>query len=116
MLVYFMKQINIARKSFIELISLSSPRSRLSFWLIATLIIYFLPYSFFKNLSIWGFMGWDNAPSIGLTRAYWLLIHGDIAGAFERNKLIFAVLIVGAPIIIIDLYKIIKSLKLYSNN
>ncbi len=110
-----MKFIYTFKQLFIELISLSTPYSRLLFWLIATVIIYILPYSFFENLSIWGLIGWDNAPSIGLTRAYWLFIHGDIAGALERNKLIFAVLIVGIPILIIDLYGIIKNLKLNSN-
>lgn len=96
-------------KYFIELISLSTPRARLCFWATVTFIIIVLPYRFFENLSLWQRLGWDSAPSIGLTRAYWLLIHGDISGAWGRNRLIFAVVAVGLPILIIDFYKIVKN-------
>lgn len=94
---------------FIELISLSTPRARIIFWALATAIIFVLPYRFFENLSLWQRLGWDSAPSIGLTRAYWLLIHGDIAAAWERNSLIFVVVAVGVPMLIRDAYTLVRS-------
>ncbi|MBP9812984.1 DUF2752 domain-containing protein [Candidatus Saccharibacteria bacterium] len=97
------------KRFFIELISLSTPRGRLSFWALATVIIYMLPYKLIGNLSLWQKIGIENAPSIGLTRAYWLFIRGDFAAAWSRNKLIYLVVVVGGIVLVIDLYKLYKS-------
>lgn len=104
-----MPHIKNTKNLLIELVSLSTPRARLWFWALATTVIFLLPYRFFENLSIWQHLGWENAPSIGLTRAYWLLIHGDISAAWDRNRLIFVVIAVGAPLLIMDMYKIARS-------
>ena len=93
-------------KYFIELISLSTARSRLVFWGLATVVTFFLPYRFFENISLWQRLGWDSAPSIGLTRAYWLLIHGNPAAAYDRNWLIFVVIAVGLPLLLADAYRV----------
>lgn len=98
------------RKYLIELISLSSPRSRLTFWFIITALILILPYDFFANLSLWQKIGWEGAPSIGLTRSYWLILRGDFVGAWELNKLIYLVLVVGFIILASDTSKIIRLL------
>ncbi len=108
------KLVHTVKESFIELISLSSPRARLGFWVLATMVIFLLPYRFFENLSLWQRLGWESAPSIGLTRAYWLLIHGDIAAAWQRNNLIFAVIAVGVPLLLFDVFKLIRSNKQYN--
>ena len=99
------------RKLLLELISLSTPRARLSFWALITFVIYILPYKLFENLSLWKNLGWDSAPSVGLTRAYWLLIHNDVTGAWNKNKLIFVVITIGGVILFIDLFKLISSYK-----
>lgn len=104
-----MPYVKNAKNLCIELVSLSTPRARLCFWALATTIIFLLPYRFFENLSLWQRIGWDSAPSIGLTRAYWLLIHGDIAAAWERNSVIFVVIAIGIPILIMDAYKLVLS-------
>lgn len=96
-------------KYLLELVSLSTPRSRISFWAIITVIIFILPYRFFEHISLWQRIGWDSAPSIGLTRSYWLLIHGQPNAAWDKNRLIFAVIFVGTIILIIDIYKIVKT-------
>ncbi|MCB9839950.1 DUF2752 domain-containing protein [Candidatus Nomurabacteria bacterium] len=97
------------KRFFIELISLSTPRGRLSLWALVTLILYIVPYQLISHLSLWQKIGLENAPSIGLTRAYWLLIRGDFSAAWSRNKLIYLVVMVGGIILIIDLYKLFKS-------
>lgn len=104
------------QNALVELISLSTPRSRLCLWAIATIAIFILPYRFFENISLWQRLGWDTAPSIGLTRAYWLLIHGDIIAAWHRNRYIYAVVAVGAVILTIDVYKIIKNMQIGNAN
>lgn len=66
-----------------------------------TLTLLFIPYQWLGNLSLWQTLGIPS-PSIGLTRAYWKLIHGDPVGAFQRNPLILAVIAVGVPLLIAD--------------
>lgn len=105
-------KISKIKSIIVELISLTTPRARLCFWALATAVIFVLPYRLFANLSLWQRLGWHSAPSIGLTRAYWLLIHGDISGAWHRNKLIFVVIAVGFPVLTLDLYKIINNCKI----
>lgn len=102
-----MSYLSKAKNWLIELVSLSTPQAQLWFWGLATVIIFFLPYRFFENISLWQRLGWDSAPSIGLTRAYWLLIHGDVAAAWDRNRLIFLIIAIGVPLLLIDIYKII---------
>lgn len=77
-------------------------------WAALTLVIFVSPYVWLENLSLWQMIGFDSAPSIGLTRSYWLLLHGDVAAAWERNPLIFAVLTVGLPILLNDLRIVIR--------
>jgi len=52
--------------------------------------------------------GGIDSPSIGTTRAYWRVLHGDFSGAYERNNLIIFI----APLIILiyvsAVYKLIS--------
>jgi hypothetical protein len=93
-----------------EIIGLQSPRGRLLFFAVITLIIFVSPYDWFAKLSLWQHLGVPS-PSIGLTRAYWLFIHFDPIGAWERNKLIYAVLLVGLPLLLKDVHTIINKKK-----
>jgi len=77
-----------------ELIGLQTPRARLFMFALGTFMIFLVPYNWLANLSLWKRIGWDWAPSIGLTRAYWLVLHGDFAGAWGRNAWIYLVLLV----------------------
>lgn len=92
----------------IEIIGLQSARGRLVFFCVASAIIFMLPYSALGNLSIWQRLGLDWAPSIGLTRAYWLVLHLDFVAAWHRNPLIYGVLAVGLPLLGKDLWQIVK--------
>jgi len=95
------------RRLALEIISLSTARGRLAAFGLATSAIFFSQYHWLANLSLYGHLGIDS-PSIGLTRAYWLLIHGNPVAAWERNPLIFLVLAVGLPLIALDVMKVIK--------
>ena len=92
----------------VSIISLQTSRDRLLFFCIATCVIFLLPYQALSHLSLWKALDIPS-PSIGLTRAYWLLIHGDPVASWERNRLIFAVLAVGLPIIIYDAVAIYRT-------
>ena len=87
---------------FIEIAGLQTARGRLLFFLIVTLAVAIVPYAWLGNLSLWQLLGIPS-PSIGLTRAYWKILHGDPVGAFMRNPLIYVVLAVGLPLLIIDI-------------
>lgn len=92
---------------FVEIVGLQTARGRLLFFAIASLGIFLAPYDWLAHLSLWQHLG-IQAPSIGLTRAYWRLMHGDIFGAFERNPLIFIVLAIGLSLLALDIRKLIK--------
>lgn len=93
----------------IEIIGLQSARGRLVFFCAASIIIFIVPYSLFSNISIWQRLGFDWAPSIGLTRAYWLVLHLDFLAAWQRNPLIYAVLAIGLPLLGRDVWSIIRT-------
>lgn len=95
----------------LETISLQTARGRLLFFMTASLAIFITPYSVLSHLSIWQRIGFDSAPSIGLTRAYWHLLHLDPSAAWQRNHLIFLVLAVGLPLIAQDALSTKKWLK-----
>ncbi len=94
------------RKAFafaLEVISLQTERGRLVFALMAHVVLLIVPYAWLSNLSLYKLLG-INSPTIGLTRAYWLLIHGRPADAWERNWLIFPVMAVGWSIVALDVW------------
>lgn len=97
-----------------EVIGLQTARGRVLFFALATFIIYLLPIRFLGNLSIWQKLDID-APSIGLTRAYHYILHGDFDKAWNQNWLIFLVVALGLPIIAKDVYNVVKQLMLRSN-
>lgn len=72
-------------------------------------VLLLIPYEWLDNarLSLYE-RGGINSPSIGTTRAYWRVLHGDLSGAYERNNLIIII----APLIIIlyvvAVYRLIK--------
>jgi len=91
--------------SIIKFISLSQPKARVLFFGSATVVIFFLPFDILHNFSIWARLGIPS-PSIGLTRAYWLLMHGRPTEAWQMNKLIFLVVLIILSIVISDAIKI----------
>ena len=70
--------------------------------------MFFAPYEWLARLSIWQAFNIPS-PSIGLTRAYHLLLHGDVDGAWQRNKLIFIILAVGFFILARDVRIVYKN-------
>lgn len=99
------------KSAIIETITLQSPKGRLTFLAVVTIVVFLVPFAWLENLSLWKNIGWESAPSIGLTRAYWLLLHGDPAGAWERNSLIYLVLVVVVTIVIADITKLRRQRK-----
>lgn len=92
-----------------EILTLGTPRGRVLAWLLVSVVIFLAPYQWLAHLSLWGHMGWHGAPSIGLTRAYWLLLHGQPAHAWRRNWLIVPVCTIGLPLIMGDMLRWQKS-------
>jgi hypothetical protein len=73
-------------------------------WAALTAVIYIVPFSWLANLSMYKAIGFEQAPSIGLTRAYWFLLHGKLHEAVAMNHLIFFVLAIGVPMLLYDVY------------
>ena len=92
------------RRVGLEMITLGTARGRVLAWGGLSGVIFVVPYHWLDHLSLWGGLGWHRAPSIGLTRAYWLLIHGQVAAAWHRNALIALVCAVGVPLIARDVW------------
>lgn len=92
----------------IEIISLSTPMGRLICFLFVTCIVFLSRYHWLANLSLWQRIGWEWAPSIGLTRAYWLVLHGHIGAAWQRNWLIFPVMLIVGILIIKDIRSVVR--------
>ncbi|MFZ1483593.1 MAG: DUF2752 domain-containing protein [Candidatus Saccharimonadales bacterium] len=67
------------------------------------MLIFIAPYAWLASLSLWQRLGFEGAPSVGLTRAYWHVLHLDFYAAWERNKLIYLVLAIGLPLLVRDI-------------
>lgn len=93
----------------IEAIGLQTSTGRLLFFLIATIVIFLLPVSALAEFSIWQKLGVPS-PSIGLTRAYHHILHGNIDFAWQQNRLIFVVLLIGLPLLAKDVYNVSKKI------
>lgn len=96
----------------INIIGLQTPAGRLIFFLLSTVVIFVLPQSLLGEFSLWASVGLENAPSVGLTRAYNHILHGNLSAALARNSLIFIVLAVGLPLLVSDMVKLIKQKRL----
>jgi hypothetical protein len=94
----------------LEIITLRTARGRLFFALFAHIILMIIPYAWLQDLSLYKKIR-VNSPSIGLTRAYWLILHGELIDAWQRNWMIFPVLAVGWSIVILDIYQIYLRIK-----
>ncbi|GEM_PF-1660703 len=92
-----------------EIIGLQTARGRVLFFGIVSICVYLLPVNTLKNFSLWNLLD-IHSPSIGLTRAYHYVLHGDFAKAWEQNDFIFVVLIVGIPIIVKDVYNVTQQI------
>ncbi|HLC91423.1 MAG TPA: DUF2752 domain-containing protein [Candidatus Saccharimonadales bacterium] len=93
-------------KSLMSLISLTTPGSRLIVWAVLTMAIWIAPFNYLRHLSLYEHLGWHSAPSIGLTRAYWYVLHGQFSNAWNMNHLIYVILAVGIPLLVFDVYKL----------
>lgn len=95
------------KQKVLNILGLQTPAARLFVILGASSVIYLIGYQSListPTLSVYSRLGIPS-PSIGLTRAYWLLIHGDFAGAWQMNKLIIVVAPVVLGLVLFDLYK-----------
>ena len=94
-----------SKRLFVEAITLATARGRLLVVCLLTTTIYFAHYHWLDHLSLFGDLG-IHAPSIGLTRAYWLILHGEPTAAWHRNALIYLVLVIGLPLLAKDLARL----------
>jgi Protein of unknown function (DUF2752) len=92
----------------LRVLNLDSPTKRLATWAVLSTIIFLAPFSWLQHLSLWQRLGLDWAPSIGLTRAYWHLLHGNPASAWQINPLIYAVITVGLPMLGRDICRVMQ--------
>jgi hypothetical protein len=101
---------HVTKAGLLEIVGLQTPRGRLAFFGIASLLIFVAPYSWLAHLSLWQHLGLP-APSIGLTRAYWQVLHLHFAAAWQRNHLIYVVLALGLPLLAWDAVKVWRRFK-----
>ena len=93
-----------------DMIGLQKPGPRLVMVLLLHCLLLIVTYKALEGagLSLFGRLDIPS-PSIGLTRAYWLLLHGNINAAYAMNPLIFIV----APVIWALIFKDIYTLAHY---
>ena len=91
----------------LDIIGLQTPAGRLTFFALASVVIFVLPQTLLGEFSLWARIGLENSPSVGLTRAYSHILHGNLSAAWERNPIIYIVLAVGLPLLISDAVKVI---------
>lgn len=96
------------KQAALDIIGLQTPSGRLILFSLASAIIFVLPQSVLGEFSLWARIGLENAPSVGLTRAYNHVLHGNLAEAWTRNALIFVVLAVGLPLLVNDAVKLVS--------
>lgn len=72
---------------------------------------FLLPLIFNGNCPTSGIFAGCNCPACGLTRAMSRLLHGDLIGAWNFNKIVFIVFGIMIILIIINLIKSIKYYK-----
>ena len=80
------------------------------FFAIVTVGIYMAPFDVLSRLSLWQYLHIPS-PSIGLTRSYWLILHGQYIQAWHFNPLIYAVLLIGMPMLAFDAIKVYQHRK-----
>jgi len=95
-------------QKYLRFLSLSNPQQRLGTWLILSVGIYLAKFEWLQNLSLLKAIGWESAPTVGLTRAYWLVLHGKFEEALAMNSLIVAVLVIGIPLLVWDVAKLAR--------
>lgn len=96
---------------FLNTVGLQTPIARLGVIGIGTLGLYVISYSALlklPTLSVFSRLQIPS-PSIGLTRAYWYLIHGQFANAWRMNKLIYIVAVVLVVLVTKDILSFRKS-------
>lgn len=101
---------------FLEIATLSTPRGRVIFVVTASLLVFIVPFQWLNDLSLWKRLGLDWAPSIGLTRAYWLMLHSNFRAAVAFNPLILPVMAIAATLMVVDISKIFGYTEVKSPN
>ena len=90
---------------------MQDPVSRLLIIGTVTLTVALIDYnSLLKipTLSVYSRLGIPS-PSIGLTRAYWYLLHGKWLDAYNMNRLVYLVAAVLIVLVIVDAVNIIRN-------
>lgn len=103
-----MQSLNPFKKVLLETIGLSTARGRLIFFVVLSVVVFLMPPRWPVTFSVWQRLHVPS-PSIGLTRAYRHLLHGDVRAAWQQNKLIFAVVAIGGLVLLKDTAYIIKT-------
>ncbi len=100
---------SLRNNPIIDVIGLQTPRGRLIFFAVAAVFIFMISFEDLQGLpdiSLYARLGIPS-PSIGLTRAFWHVTHGDFAAAYAQNPLIYPVLLVVCGIILNDIRRLV---------
>jgi hypothetical protein len=79
----------------LRFVALEKTSFLVGFVAIVTLFVLAVPYEWLESsrLSLYERLGIPS-PSIGLTRAYWLLVRGRFDDAWDRNPLIYVTVVI----------------------
>lgn len=99
------------KNKILNTIGLQTPFSRIAAILSVTTFLYLIHYQSLLSIPTVSVYSRLNipSPSIGLTRAYWYLIHGEFQSAWNMNKLIYFVAVVLATIVVVDVIRLIRN-------
>lgn len=104
-----MGNLSLKNNLIIDVVGLQTPRGRLIFFAGVTVFIFMISFEGLQDLpdiSLYKRLGIPS-PSIGLTRAFWHIMHGDFVSAYAQNWLIYPVLLVTGGIILNDIQSVI---------
>lgn len=99
------------KAKLISLISLQTPVSRILVIVSITIFLFVIQYQTLLSLptiSVYSRLNFP-LPSIGLTRAYWYLLHGQFNAAWEMNRLVYVVAVAIIGVLTVDVLSIIRS-------
>lgn len=95
----------------INIIGLQTPKGRLVFFACIFALLLTVPFSVLTSgpsLSLYQHLGIPS-PSVGLTRASWLLLHGEFRAAAGMNPLVYPVIAITIGIVAKDIAVVLQN-------
>jgi hypothetical protein len=94
-------------KVFLEVVSFGSPRAIVFNLVVVFVILFLMPTGELGLLPVRSLFSLAGVKwySVGLTRAMSRLLHGDVAGAYEMNKLVFVLFVAMVSVLVVNVVK-----------